>query len=31
MDEPLSEETEKIVQWTKCDDSSDNFCEADDV
>lgn len=32
VDESLSEETQKaVLQWTKHDDSSDNFCEADDI
>ncbi|XP_036292401.1 ERO1-like protein alpha isoform X3 [Pipistrellus kuhlii] len=31
VDESLSEETQKaVLQWTKHDDSSDNFCEADE-
>uniref|UniRef100_A0A3Q1MTE4 ERO1-like protein alpha n=1 Tax=Bos taurus TaxID=9913 RepID=A0A3Q1MTE4_BOVIN len=32
VDESLSEETQKaVLQWTKHDDSSDNFCEVDDI
>ncbi|KAF6129915.1 endoplasmic reticulum oxidoreductase 1 alpha [Phyllostomus discolor] len=32
VDESLSEETQKaVLQWTKHDDSSDNFCEADGI
>ncbi|XP_007097672.2 ERO1-like protein alpha [Prionailurus viverrinus] len=32
VDESLSEETQKaVLQWTKHDDSSDSFCEADDI
>ncbi|GAB1298759.1 ERO1-like protein alpha [Apodemus speciosus] len=32
VDESLSEETQKaVLQWTKHDDSSDSFCEVDDI
>ncbi|OBS70176.1 hypothetical protein A6R68_01283, partial [Neotoma lepida] len=32
VDKSLSEETQKaVLQWTKHDDSSDSFCEVDDI
>uniref|UniRef100_A0A6I8P0V5 ERO1-like protein alpha n=1 Tax=Ornithorhynchus anatinus TaxID=9258 RepID=A0A6I8P0V5_ORNAN len=32
VDESLSEETQRaVLQWTKHDDSSDSFCEVDDI